>query len=200
MTRLAITDLKFIEDALDITGAIESYIWEELDQPHAWETVGQIIAQLESAACAHGSWGGLIYTLDILDKLSDSQWVQDIEDAVAEYESETGETPTFDPYGSGFSLSAVVTFAVDWVAHRLASRLRSLDHVAVVVAASDSCDPHPDVIAFETLWEAEDWVSEEVQRRVQHRVDHSPYEVTEDDLDQWTEEETTLFTITDERL
>lgn len=199
MTRPAITDLKFIEDAINPTGAIESYLWEELDQPHAWETVGQIIAQLESASCAAGSWSDMIYTRDILDKLSDPKWVQDIEDAVAEYEDATGETPTFDPYG-GFSLSAVVTFAVDWVAHRLASRLRSLDHVAVVVAASDSCDPLPDVIAFESVWEAEDFVACEIENRVQYLVDHSPHPVTEDDRTQWAEAEAQLFTITDERL
>jgi hypothetical protein len=200
MTRIAITDLKFIEDALDLKGPIEEMLWEELDQPHAWESVGQIAAQLESASCAAGSWSDMIYTRDILDKLSDPQWVQDIEDAVSEYEDATGEAPIFDPYGSGFSLSAVVTFAVDWVAYRLASRLRSLDHVAVVVAASDSCDPHPDVIAFDTYWEAQDWVSEEIERRVQHMVDHSPHPVTEDDRTQWAEVEAQLFTITDERL
>ena len=94
----------------------------------------------------------------------------------------------------------MVTFAVDWVAHRLASRLRSLDHVAVVVAASDSCDPKPDVIAFDAYWEAEDWVAEEIERRVQHMVDHSPHPVTEDERDQWAEVEAQLFTITDERL
>lgn len=195
-----ITDLDRITEALDPTGAIESFIWDQIDQPHCWQSISDIISTLESASCSAGSWSGMIYTRDILDHLADPQWVQDIEDAVADYADQVGEQPTFDPYDSGFSFSAVVTFAVDWIAQNLASRLRSLDHVAVVVAASGSMDPHPDVIAFSTLWEAEDWVSDEVSRRVQHRVDHSPYTVTEEELDHWTEEETTLFIITDERV
>jgi hypothetical protein len=195
-----VTDLDRITSALNPTGAIETFIWDQVDLTNALQSIGDIISTLESASCSSGSWSGMIYTLDILDKLSDSQWVQDIEDAVAEYEDATGETPTFDPYDSGFSFSAVVTFAVDWVAQNLASRLRSLDRVAVVVAASDNMDPQPDVIAFDTLWGAEAWVSEEVQRRVQHRVDHSPYTVTEDDRVQWAEAEAQLFIITDERV
>lgn len=195
-----ITDLDRITEALDPTGAIESFIWDQMDEPHCWQSISGIISTLESASCSSGSWSGMVYTRDILDRLADSQWVQDIEDAVADYTDQVGEAPTFDPYDSGFSFSAVVTFAVDWVAQRLASRLQSLGHVAVVVAASDSMDPHPDVIAFSTLWEAEDWVADEVSGRVQHRVDHSPYTVSDDDLDQWTEEETALFIITDERL
>ena len=195
-----ITDLDRITSALNPTGAIEDFLWYQMDLTGAWRSIEDIASTLEMASCSAGSWSDMIYTRDILDKLSDPQWVQDIEDAVAEYEDATGETPTFDPYGSGFSLSAVVTFAVDWVAHRLASRLRSLDHVAVVVAASDSCDPHPDVIAFESVWEAEDFVTCEIENRVQHMVDHSAHPVTEDDRTQWAEQESTLFTITDERL
>lgn len=200
MTRNAITDLDRIRDALDIKGAIEEMIWEELDTPHNWEAVGQIASQLESASCSAGSWNEMIYTRDILDKLSDPKWVQDIEDAVAAFEDATGESPVFDPYGSGFSLSAVVTFAVDWIANELAHRLRSLDRVAVVTAASDSLDPHPDVIAFESVWEAEDFIAYEIENRVQYRVDHSPYPVTEDERDQWAEDEAQLFQIKDERL
>lgn len=142
----------------------------------------------------------MIYTRDILDKLSDDQWVQDIEGAVAEYEDATGEAPNFDPYGSGFSLSAVVTFAVDWAAQRLASRIRAMGSVAVVTVASDSLDPHPERIAFPSEWEALDWVGDEVQRRLEHRVQHSPYPVTDEELEQWEGEEMTLIKIGVERL
>jgi hypothetical protein len=199
MTRRTITDLDRIASALNITGAIEQMIWDELDSPNAWQTVGQIASQLESASCAAGSWNEMIYTRDILDKLSDPQWVQDIDDAIAQYEDTTGEHPTFSPYGP-FNLAAVVTFAVDWVAGELAHRLRSLGKVAVVTAASDSLDPFPDVIAFESVWEAEDFVACEIENRVQYMVDHSPHPVTEDERDQWAETEATLFTITEERL
>ena len=93
-----------------------------------------------------------------------------------------------------------MTFAVDWVAQRLASRLRHLDRVAVVIAPVDAMDSHPDVIAFDTVYEAQEWVADEIERRVQHQVDHSPYTVTEDDRQAMTENESTLFTITEERL
>lgn len=195
----AITDLSRITVELEPTGAIENYLWEEITDSK-WSNIDSIVSQLEMASCSAGSWSDMIYTRDILAKLSDDQWVSDIEEVVAEYEDEIGETPNFDPYGSGFSLSAVVTFAVDWVAHRLASRIRAMGSVAVVTCAVDSLDPHPEVIAFPSLWEAEEWVSEQVQARMDYRVQHSQYPVTEEDIAQWEEEEMQLFTVEDERL
>lgn len=197
--RKEITDLSRITEELDPTGAIENFIWEQMLQD-SWRDVDSIVSQLEMASCSAGSWSDMIYTRDILAKLSDDQWVSDIEEAVAEYEDATGEAPNFDSYGSGFSLSAVVTFAVDWVAQRLASRIRAMGSVAVVTCAVDSLDPHPEVIAFPRLWEAEEWVSEQVQARMDHRVQHSQYPVTEEELAQWEEEEMQLFTVEDERL
>lgn len=194
MTHHTITDLDRITSAIDPTGAIEFYIWDQLTDGCYWSSVSQIIAQLESSSCANGSWGGMTYTRDILDRLSDPQWVDDIDTAIQEYFNETGETFDFS------ALSETVTFAVDWVASNLASRLRSLDRVAVVVASVDAMDPNPDVIAFDTVWEAEDWVTEEVERRVQYEVDHSPCTVTEDDRQAMTENENTLIIITEERL
>jgi hypothetical protein len=199
MTRIAITDLDRIRDALDIKGPIEEMLWDELDTPHAWESLDQIASQLESASCSAGSWSDMIYTHDIHSKLANQQWVEAIDVAIAQYEDATGEHPTFSPHES-FDLAAVVTFAVDWVAGELAHRLRSLGKVAVVIAASDSLDPHPDVIAFDSLWEAEDWVADEIERRVQYQVDHSPYPVSEEERDQWAEVEATLFIVKEERL
>lgn len=194
-----ITDITRITEALDPTGAIETYIWDEILNCQ-WETVGQIINQLELASCAAGSWSGMIYTRDILDRLANPQWVADIEQAIEDYTDATGESPTFDPYGSGFSLSSVVTFAVDWVAYEIASRLRSLDQVAVVTASVDSMDPQPERIAFASVWEAEDWVAEEVERRVSHRVQHHSHTVTEQELDEWRDDELRLMALTEERL
>jgi hypothetical protein len=194
MTHHTITDLDRITAAIDPTGAIEFYIWDQLTDGCYWESVSQIIAQLESAACAHGSWGGMIYTRDILDRLSDPQWVDDIDTAIQEYFNETGETFDFS------SLSETVTFAVDWVAQRLASRLRGLDRVAVVVASVDAMDPHPDVIAFDTVWEAEGWVEDEIQRRICDRITDSDTPVTADERDSWIEQESALFTLTEDPL
>jgi hypothetical protein len=193
-----ITDLDRITTAIDPTGAIESYLWDEI-LGCQWESIGQIISQLEMASCSAGSWSDMIYTQDILDKLSDPQWVEDIESAFADYEGNTGEAFDFDAVG-GFSLSSTVTFAVDWVAQQLASKLRYLDKVAIVTVASDSMDPSPDRIAFSTVWEAEDWVAEEVARRVQYQVDHSPHPVSEEDLMDMQEEEMLLFNLDEERL
>jgi hypothetical protein len=93
-----------------------------------------------------------------------------------------------------------VTFAVDWVAHRLADKLRNLGRVAVVTVASDNLDPFPDRIAFPSESEAVDWVAGEVQRRLDHRVSHSPYPVSDEDLQHWEAEEMTLIQIDVERL
>lgn len=189
-----ITDLDRITAAIDPTGAIETYLWDELTDGAYWDSIGQMINQLEMASCAAGSWGRMIYTRDILDCLADPQWQADIDDAIADWRDNTGESPDFP------DLSSMVTFAVDHVAYQLASKLRSLDHVAVVTAAADSCDPNPDVIAFPSIDEAQDWVAEEIERRVPYEGGHSPYPVSEDDRDVLVEVEMQLFTITDERL
>lgn len=194
MTHHTITDLDRITAAIDPTGAIEFFIWEQLTDGPYWSSVSQIRNQLESASCANGSWGGMIYTRDILDRLSDPQWIDDIDTALEEHLDETGESFEFS------CLSDTVTFAVDWVAQRLASRLRGLDRVAVVIACVDVMDPNPDVIAFDTVWEAEDWIEDEIQRRICDRITDSDTPVTADERDGWIEQESTLFTLTDERL
>ena len=194
MTRTTITDITRITEALDITGAIESYIWDELTDGNYWHSVEDIARQLETASCANGSWNQMIYTRDILDRLSDPQWQDDIDATLDQFYSYTDESPDVT------SLAAAVTFAVDWTASNLAHRLRSLDSVAVVTAAVDSLDPSPDVIAFADVSDAADWVSDEVERRVQYHVDHSPYAVTEADREAMTEAEAVLFTITEESI
>ena len=70
----------------------------------------------------------------------------------------------------------------------------------MVTASVDSLDPSPDVIAFADVSDAEDWVSDEIERRVQHQVDHSPHAVTEADREAMTEVEALLFTITEEAI
>ena len=197
--KTAITDLESITQALNLSGPIESYLWDELTDGNYWDSIDSIVNQLESASCSAGSWGDLIYTRDILDKLSDSDWLNSIEQAVEDYGDATGESPDFTHYGP-FSLSNVVTFAVDWVASELAHKLRSLDSVWLVTAAVDSLDPSPEVIALATESEALDWVSEAVQARVEHMVSHSPHSVSDTDLWDFEEQEYALFTIEEESL
>ena len=186
MTRNTISDLARITLALDITGAIENYLWDELTDGNYWHCIDDIARQLESASCANGSWNRMIYTRDILDLLGVPAWQDDIDQALDDFCDATGESPEIT------SLESAVVFAVNWVAKGLAHRLRSLD-VAVVTAAIDSLDPSPDVIAFSDVSEAEDWVAGEIERRIQHRVDHSPYTITDADI----EIESQLFTITE---
>lgn len=191
---MTITDLTHITEALDITGAIETYLWEELTDGNYWNRVGDIARQLESASCANGSWNQMIYTRDILDRLSDPQWQDDIDQAIDDFGNETGESPEIT------SLESVVTFAVNQTSSNLAHRLRTLDIVTIVSASVDTLDPSPDVLAFADVSDAEDWVSDEVERRVQYQVDHSSYDVTEADREAMTGVEFALFTITEESL
>lgn len=194
MTRNTITDITRITEALDPTGAIETYLWDELTDGNYWHSVEDIARQLETASCANGSWNHMIYTRDILNRLSDPQWQDDIDQALDDFDNWTGEPTDIT------SLESVVTFAVDQTASNLAHRLRSLDSVAMVTAAVDSLDPSPDVIAFASISDAEDWAADEVERRVQHQVDHSPHTVTEADREAMTEIEYTLITITEESI
>lgn len=191
--RNTITDLSRITKAMQLDGPIEHYLWDELTDGCYWDTVEQIASHLETASCALGSWFDMIYTQDIKLKLADTDWQEAIEQAFDDYTDATGEAPTIDPHGSGFKLEGVVTFAVDWVAYELASRLRSLGRVAVVEVYGDTMDSHPDVIAFDTYWEAQNFMHEEVERRVQHRVSHSHYAVSEEEREAMLEQEYGLF-------
>tara|TARA_R110000772_G_scaffold107541_1_gene210021 strand:+ start:75 stop:671 length:597 start_codon:yes stop_codon:yes gene_type:complete len=192
-----ITDLTRITAALNLSGPIESYLWDSLTDGNYWDSVDSIASQLESASCSAGSWSDLIYTRDILDKLSDREWLNRIEQAVDDYGDATGESPDFT-FNGPFCLSNVVTFAVDWVASDLAGRLRGLDRVYLVTVAVDSMDPSPEIIAFDSCYEAQDFVSETIQARVDHMVAHSPYTVSQSDLEGYEEQESQLVTIKEE--
>ena len=62
-----------------------------------------------------------------------------------------------------------------------------------VTYSCDSLDPNPVVKTFLEWDEMQDWITEEVERRVQFFVDHSPFMVTEQErLDQEQIEHTLL--------
>ena len=189
-----ITDITRITEAVDPTGGIETYLWDELTDGNYYDSVESMAQQLESAACAHGSWSAMIYTRDIYNKLADTQWQEDIDEAIESYADVTGETPELS------SLGEMVTFAVDWVANELAGKLRSLGRVAVVTASVDSMDSHPDVIAFRAVSDALDWIDDQIERRICDRITESATPVTAEERDGWIEQESALFTITEERL
>lgn len=64
-----------------------------------------------------------------------------------------------------------------------------------VTYASDSLDPNPTIKIFDLWNELEDWINEEVQHRVQWTVDHSPYSISEEELEQIEEQEFSLVNI-----
>jgi hypothetical protein len=195
----AITDLESITHALNLSGPIESYLWEELTDGNYWDSIDSIASQLESASCSAGSWSELIYTRDILDKLSDSDWLNAIEQAVEDYSDATGESPNFTHNGP-FCLSNVVTFAVDWVANELAYKLRNLDSVWLVTAAVDSLDPNPEIIALVSESEALDWINEAVDSRIEWQIQDSVYMLCSLELEEMREQESQFFTMKEESL
>ena len=51
-----------------------------------------------------------------------------------------------------------------------------------VTYAVDSLDPNPTVKTFDEEYEAIDWLGDEMSRRVDHVVQHSPYSISESEL------------------
>ena len=56
-------------------------------------------------------------------------------------------------------------------------------------------DNNPTIKIFDEWYEMQDWISEEVNNRVQWTVDHSPYSISEEELEQLEEEEYSLINI-----
>lgn len=172
-------NMEYVKLAIDPTGAIETYLWEQLECCE-FDSVESLISDLEMASCNSGSWSGMIYTRDILERYQDEQWVNDIECAIEDYEDNCGELPDF---GKPFSLCNFVTFAVDWTASNLASRIRSHGNAYVVTYAMDSLDPNPTRVAFLNEAECDDWINDNLAERVQHIVNHSQYSISDEELE-----------------
>ena len=64
-----------------------------------------------------------------------------------------------------------------------------------VTYAIDSLDTCPTVKTFDCIYEAQDWIAGEVQRRIEHAVSHSPYTLTEADIEALEEAEYSLVRI-----
>ena len=64
-----------------------------------------------------------------------------------------------------------------------------------VTYAIDSLDPNPTVDWFDTMAEAQEWVAEEVSRRVEWIVSHSPYPISDEELSELEETEFSLVAI-----
>ena len=66
-----------------------------------------------------------------------------------------------------------------------------------VTYAIDTLDPNPAVELFDTMSEAHDWIAEEMESRIEWQVSHSPYPISDDELDEMRETEFTLVRIED---
>lgn len=140
--------------------AIVEYLLDFHSDP-SFDTVASFVRQMGMASCAAGSFGeDTIYTHLILQKLGDPEWREAIEQAVEGYQDATGDAPNFgDSYdGQGFHLENVVTFAVDWWSHAIASILEQMDKV--YVAVTDMGGVCEERVAFSQYEDAADYIEE----------------------------------------
>lgn len=61
----------------------------------------------------------------------------------------------------------------------------------------DYMDTNPTKMVFDNISDAHNWIHDEVSRRVQHVVDHSPYTLSETDIQDIEANEYALVSITD---
>jgi len=184
--------------------AIVEYLIDEHITQGRYDSVDSLVTDLEMAHCAAGSFSGMIYTQDVLDKLSDPAWRDAIEIAIDSYTDAVGESPSFDRdcmgYRDTFRLANVVTFAVDWMSNEIASFLHSHGQFYVVTQSVDSFDPSPERKVFLEEYEAQEYVDESLQRRMDYIVQHSPHSIGESEYDALQEQELALFNIEEESI
>jgi len=60
---------------------------------------------------------------------------------------------------------------------------------------ADTLDTNPTVTTYDTEWEALDAASDAIDHAVQWRVDHSPYTISEDELEAMRVEESMLVKV-----
>jgi len=200
-----ITDIQELVDAIKLrfdNNAIVDYLVDEFITQGGYNSVDSLITDLEMAHCAAGSFSGMIYTQDILDRLADRNWQAAIEQAFEDYIDATGDSPDLDRdamgYPSGFHLENLVTFAVDWFSNEVASFLRSNGRFYIVMQAVDSLDPSPERKVFLDEYEAQDYVSESLSHRMDYIVQHSPYSISESEYEELQEQELALINIEQE--
>lgn len=70
---------------------------------------------------------------------------------------------------------------------------RQIPHIVTI--ACDHLDPSPVVERFDTEAEALDWLGDEIERRVNFEVQHSPYSLSDSDVDAIREQITELARI-----
>jgi len=203
--RNELTDIQELVDAIKLQfagNAIVEYLIDEHITQGGYNSVDSLITDLEMAHCAAGSFSGMVYTQDILDRLSDPAWRGAIELAIDSYTDAVGESPEFDRdwmgYRDTFRLENVVTFAVDWMSDEIASFLRSNDRFYIVTQAIDSLDPKPERKVFLDEYDAQEYISESLSQRMDYIVQHSPHSISESEYKALQEQELALMNIEQE--
>ena len=64
-----------------------------------------------------------------------------------------------------------------------------------VTYAIDSLDPNPTVKTFDEEYEALEWLHDEVQKRIEFQIEHSPYTISEEEYREIEEYEYSLVRI-----
>ena len=64
-----------------------------------------------------------------------------------------------------------------------------------VTYAIDSLDTKPVIKLFESKYEAEEWIHDEVQRRIEFQIEHSPFSISKKEYEEIEENEHTLVRI-----
>ena len=165
---------------------IQSHICDVMED-NEYNDVKSLVADLQQAHWAAGSFN-LIYNWEIENCLNRPEWREAIDKALDAYQDATGET-----FGIN-TLSDALVMALDWVSNDLSYLVDSVRYW-LVTESVDSMDPSPDQYLFTTEQDALDHVSEGIQTRVDYLVQHSPYSISEDDLEALREQEAQLFTV-----
>ena len=143
-----------------------------------YDSVESFLHDLEMGSCNSGSFGGdMIYTGRILDKLKDEDWQEAIQDSIDDYTDATGETPSFDLYGSGFRLEQLITWAVDWKAGEIANRIRGHGVFHIVTSYADYLDTNPKGKVFLTESGAVDYLHDLLDHELQYNQGASKSEL-----------------------
>jgi hypothetical protein len=152
-----------------------------------YDGADSLVKDLQLAHYSAGSFG-LIYTYEIENCLNREDWRDAIDEVLEEY---------FDATGDKFEierLSDALVLALDWISNNLSYRIESVRYW-LVTEAVDSMDPSPEQYLFATEAEAIEHVSESLSTRLDYIVQHSPYPISEAELEALEQQEAALIKI-----
>lgn len=152
-----------------------------------YDSADSLVKDLQLAHYSAGSFG-LIYTYELQNCLNREDWRDAIDEVLEEYFDATGENFKIE------RLADALVLALDWISDSLSYRIESVRYW-LVTEAVDSMDPSPEQYLFPTEEEALDHVSDSLSTRVDYVVQHSPYSISEAELEAIEQSEATLINI-----